>query len=123
MRQTDFSIGEVKQTIARKRKWLRRAMVFEMDVQLLYHVHCRLRERKKDLERIRVRKRHVNGHTFNLNVFSENQSMTDFRFPKRNAHFKVTRKSGLNQEKIKFKIKFILFDVLCSSEHDCKNRL
>ena len=43
-----------------------------------------------DIRKLLQRKRHVKGVTFNLNAFSENQSLTDFRFPKSDVQ-KVAR--------------------------------
>ena len=82
MRQTDFCIGQVGTSIKRKSRMLTNSMILNMDVAILYHVHRKLKKRKMDLRKLLQRKRHVKGVTFNLNAFSENQSLTDFRFPK-----------------------------------------
>lgn len=61
----------------------RNDMILNMGVVILYHVHIRKNKINRHFQRLLLRKQHVRGSNFNLNVFSENQSLADLRFTKK----------------------------------------
>lgn len=80
MRQTDFTIGKVRHRLSRRRKRFRWALLMNLDYRSVYVLLKRCRQSKRDLAKISLRKRLIRSTTFNINVFSDEQSLKDFRF-------------------------------------------
>lgn len=56
------------------------AIELELDPLVVRHFYRQLKKVKYDLHKMKARKRYISTTTFNLNIFSEEQSLKEFRF-------------------------------------------
>lgn len=88
MRQKEYTIGKIKISFRRKRLQFHHAVM--MDVMRIFNVSKQLKQKKEDFNKTLEIKRNVKGIYFNLNFYSEHQSIKDFRFPKKDV-YRVSR--------------------------------
>ena len=80
MRQTHFAIGRAMRRCSRRNAKLRLAFICDMDyLQLLRQLRRRL-QAKWDLLKVRARSLLITSNRFNLNGFSNQESLRNFRF-------------------------------------------
>lgn len=102
MRLTDFAIGKVR----RRRRSLRFRLLLGLSIKstpAVYYALRRCTRSTNDILRIMRRVRHIRSVTFNLNVYSDEQGLRDFRFRPREIgriadvigfHAETTRRCG-----------------------------
>ena len=80
MRQTDFTIGK---TVARYRSQQRRALILQaLDAPVWYTIRAlrKARRTRKDIHKIKIRSISISINTFNINIYSDEWAVRDFRF-------------------------------------------
>lgn len=82
MRQKDYSIGKARQRLRSRRRRFLLALECDADVQLLLRTSQSAARARRDVGHIRLRSRHISTMRFNLNAYSEEQSLSEFRFRK-----------------------------------------
>jgi len=80
MRQSDFEIGGAKKRRNRRNRLMHAAVLLDDEDELLPRLHRRYRRSLSDARKIKLRSRHISGSTFNFNIYSEEQSLRNFRF-------------------------------------------
>lgn len=80
MRQTDYSIGRVRRRFKKKRRNILAAMVLCLDKNVLLRTYGDYKRTKNNKRCYVSRKRHVRSVHFNLNMYSEEQSVNEFCF-------------------------------------------
>ena len=82
MRLTDFTIGKLRSRMYRKRQLLHLALLTDMDDVFLLHDSLILDILAKDRARLCARSSTISSTYFILNIFSEQESLSLFRFRK-----------------------------------------
>ena len=82
MRLTDFTIGKLRSRMYRKRQLLHPALLADVDDVFLLHDSRLLDILAKDRARLCARSSTISSTYFNLNVFSDQESLSLFRFRK-----------------------------------------
>ena len=80
MRLTDYAIGRSKRRLRYRRNRLLLALAARAPTHLLLHLNESLERSKHDVRLITMRSRHISGITFNLNMFSDERALAEFRF-------------------------------------------
>jgi len=80
MRQKDFQIGQAKRRQKKRKRLLQAVLALDADDELILRARNRYRQAHSDVRRIQQRSRHVSSSTFNYNIFSEEESLRNFRF-------------------------------------------
>ena len=80
MRQTDFTERKVKKRAVKRRLYLRLAIELDLDEEILYRFYKKLKKVKEDMYNIKIGKRGISTTTFNINIFSDEESCKMFRF-------------------------------------------
>lgn len=80
MRQTDFTLAKVSRRLRRKRQLLHAAVVADIDEDAIYRLDRHRQQLKKDKANVVSRMLHIKTKCFNINVFSDEESLKNFRF-------------------------------------------
>lgn len=80
MRQTDYAIGKARKRRRRKHLSLQLAICADATASLQMRAWRKSRKARHDVRRIRLRSLQMKTHYFNLNAFSNEQALRDFRF-------------------------------------------
>lgn len=80
MRQTDYTINQTKRKIQRYANRLRLGIIVREDIAVLLRLRTKGDKCRQDLQRLEARKRHIKTINFNLNSFSSEACLKNFRF-------------------------------------------
>ena len=80
MRQTDYTISKTKVRIDKYSNMLRLAIIVRADVAILIRLQRKCRKCKEDLLKLKERKQHMKSINFNLNAYSNEECLKQFRF-------------------------------------------
>ena len=80
MRQTDYTISKTKLRIDKYSNMLRLAIIVRADVAILIRLQLKCRKCKEDLLKLKARKQHIKSINFNLNAYSNEECLKQFRF-------------------------------------------
>lgn len=80
MRQKDYEIGRARRLQAKRKRLMQTAVLFDAPDEILLRSRKRYRSAKSDVRRICARSFHISSTTFNINVFSEEECLRNFRF-------------------------------------------
>ena len=82
MRIVDYQISKCRRRLALWQERALLALVLEVNDDLVRFDIDRAKEEHENIEKIKLRTRHVRGVYFNLNALSDHQGLKDFRFKK-----------------------------------------
>ena len=80
MRLKDYAIGFSRRRHRYRRNRLLLAIAARAPTHLLLHMSNSLQRSERDVRLIRIRSRRFSGITFNVNIFSDEQAIGEFRF-------------------------------------------
>ena len=76
----NYAIGKAKHRLRSRRRRLLLAVGTDADEMKLMHYNDQTRRARIDLRRIRLRSLHISATKFNINVYSDEQCLSHFRF-------------------------------------------
>lgn len=80
MRITDQSLNKIKKKRKKSRTLILLSLLFKLPLHVTYQCFLRLRSNNNEERIILRRKRHIQINNFNINLYSQEQCLTDFRF-------------------------------------------
>ena len=80
MRQIDFTEQKIRKRIRKRRLNFMLAIELELGPLIIYRFYRKLKSVKHDMKMIKLRKRNISTTTFNVNIYSDEQSLKHFRF-------------------------------------------
>ena len=79
MRLTDFTISKCQSPLFFKRRMLRLAVLCDLDDIIILYGYQQLQKIRSDIARISIRSLTISANYFNLNIFTEQESLSLFR--------------------------------------------